>query len=179
LNPVSGLYFPLFSRVFPSDVAISVESGGFSRKQNCCKLLQVYVHFVGGLYLIKSLIPFLSGPGHAVLSSWNRRKSRSIGSRSAQSHRLIQVLRSTAQQDRDDFIAGEEVDLLPTMPWDVRWFVRGNLRNGRETIGSVNLCFSASGRRCTKRRHSIPDRSPSTIRPACRLNGCPEPEEMA
>jgi plasmid stabilization system protein ParE len=25
----------------------------------------------------------------------------------------------------------------------------------------------------------IPDRSPSTIRPACRLNGCPEPEEMA
>ena len=124
LNPVSGLYFPLFSRVFPSEIAISVESGGFSRKQNCCKLLQIYVHFVGGLYLIKSLIPFLSGPGHAVPSSSNRRKSRSIVSRSAQSHRLIQVLRSTAQQDRDDFIAGEEVDLLPTMPWDVRWFVR-------------------------------------------------------
>jgi hypothetical protein len=29
------------------------------------------------------------------------------------------VLRSTAQQDRDDFIAGEEAD-LPTMPWDVK-----------------------------------------------------------
>ena len=72
LNPVSGLYFPLFSRVFPSEIAISVESGGFSWKQNCCKLLQVYVHFVGRLYLIKSLIPFLSGPGHAVPSSWNR-----------------------------------------------------------------------------------------------------------
>src|SRR6266436_3624686 len=54
LNPVSGFYFPLFSMVFPSEIAISVESGGFSRKQNCCKLLQVYVHFVGGLYLIKS-----------------------------------------------------------------------------------------------------------------------------
>src|ERR1700730_2957682 len=74
LNPVSGFYFPLFSRVFPSEIAIRVESGGFSRKQNCCKLLQVYVHFIGRLYLTKSLIPFLSGPGHAVPSSWNRAK---------------------------------------------------------------------------------------------------------
>src|ERR1700730_19002093 len=72
LTPVSGFYFPLFSMVFPSEIAISVESGGFLRKQNCCKLLQIYVHFVGGLYLIKSLIPFLSGPGYAVPSSWNR-----------------------------------------------------------------------------------------------------------
>jgi hypothetical protein len=56
LNPVSGFYFPLFSMVFPSEIAISVESGGFLRKQNCCKLLQIYVHFVGGLYLIKSLM---------------------------------------------------------------------------------------------------------------------------
>jgi hypothetical protein len=28
-------------------------NGGFSRKQNCCKLLQVYVYFIYWLYLIK------------------------------------------------------------------------------------------------------------------------------
>jgi hypothetical protein len=50
LNPVSGFYFPLFSMVFPSEIAIRVENGGFSRKQNCCKLLQVYVHLIWELY---------------------------------------------------------------------------------------------------------------------------------
>ena len=43
----------LFSAIFhgvPSEIAIRVENGGFSRKQNCCKLLQVYVHFVCELY---------------------------------------------------------------------------------------------------------------------------------
>jgi hypothetical protein len=52
----------LFSAIFhgvPSEIAIRVENGGFWRKQNCCKLLQVYVHFICGLYLSKSLIPFL------------------------------------------------------------------------------------------------------------------------
>ena len=37
----------LFSAVFhgvPSEGAIRVENRGFWRKQNCCKLLQVYVH---------------------------------------------------------------------------------------------------------------------------------------
>jgi hypothetical protein len=32
---------------FPSEIAIRVENGGFWRKQNCCKLLQVYVPFFG------------------------------------------------------------------------------------------------------------------------------------
>src|ERR1700730_8900070 len=72
LEPRFRVLFSAIFHVFPSEIAISVESGGFSRKQNCCKLLQIYVHFVGGLYLIKSLIPFLSGPGYAVPSSWNR-----------------------------------------------------------------------------------------------------------
>jgi hypothetical protein len=43
-------YFPLFSMVFPSEIAIRVENGGFSRKQNCCKPLQVYVHLICELY---------------------------------------------------------------------------------------------------------------------------------
>ena len=33
LNPVSGFYFPLFSTVFPWEISIRVESGGFSRKK--------------------------------------------------------------------------------------------------------------------------------------------------
>jgi hypothetical protein len=47
----------LFSAIFhgvSSEIAIRVENGGFSRKQNCCKLLQVYVHFICELYLIKN-----------------------------------------------------------------------------------------------------------------------------
>jgi len=38
---------------FPSEVAIRVENGGFSRKQNCCKLLQTYVHVLYWLYPLK------------------------------------------------------------------------------------------------------------------------------
>ena len=53
LNPLSGFYFPQFSMVFPWGISIRVENGGFSRKQNCCKLLQVYVYFICWLYLIK------------------------------------------------------------------------------------------------------------------------------
>ena len=53
LNPILGYCFPLFSMVFPRKLPSGVENGGFWRKQNCCKLLQVYVHFVCGL-LIKN-----------------------------------------------------------------------------------------------------------------------------
>jgi hypothetical protein len=35
---------------FPSEFAIRVENRGIWRKQKCCKLLQVYVHFVCELY---------------------------------------------------------------------------------------------------------------------------------
>jgi hypothetical protein len=52
LNPVLGFYFPLFSMVFPSKIAIRVENGGSYWKQNCCKLLQVYVRFFGWLYAL-------------------------------------------------------------------------------------------------------------------------------
>ena len=53
LNPLLGFCFPLFPMVLPWEIAIRVENGGFSRKQNRCKLLQVYVHFICWLYLIK------------------------------------------------------------------------------------------------------------------------------
>ena len=46
LNPVSGFYFPLFSMVLPRKSANRVENDGRQRKQNCCKLLQVYVPFL-------------------------------------------------------------------------------------------------------------------------------------
>ena len=83
LNPLSGFYFPLFSMMFPSEIAIRVENGGFSRKQNCCKLLQIYVQLILELYPIKIAHP-------VSLSSWSRspiimepRKTQSIVSRSA------------------------------------------------------------------------------------------------
>ena len=44
LNPVLGFCFPLFSMVFPRKSASRVENTGRQWKQNCCKLLQVYVH---------------------------------------------------------------------------------------------------------------------------------------
>ena len=47
------LYSAIFHDV-PSEIAIRVENGGFLRKQNCCKLLQVYVRFFGELYALKS-----------------------------------------------------------------------------------------------------------------------------
>jgi hypothetical protein len=37
----------LFSAIFhgvSSGISIRVENGGFSRTQNCCKVMQVYVH---------------------------------------------------------------------------------------------------------------------------------------
>jgi hypothetical protein len=46
LNPVSWFYFPLFSMVFPRKSASRVENTGRQWKQNCCKLLQVYVLFL-------------------------------------------------------------------------------------------------------------------------------------
>ena len=39
------------------------------------------------------------------------------------------MFRSTAQQDRDDFIAGEEADHLPEMPWDVKMCHWGRVRS--------------------------------------------------
>jgi len=56
LNPILGFCFPLFSRVLPSEIANREENGGFSRKQNCCKLLQVYVHVLRWLYPLKTQI---------------------------------------------------------------------------------------------------------------------------
>jgi hypothetical protein len=47
----------LFSAIFhgvPSEIAIREENGGFWRKQNCCKVLQVYVHVLRWLYPLKS-----------------------------------------------------------------------------------------------------------------------------
>ena len=54
LNPILGFYFPLFSRVFPGGISIRVENAGFQWKQNCCELLQVYVHVLRWLYPLKS-----------------------------------------------------------------------------------------------------------------------------
>jgi hypothetical protein len=45
LNPVSRFPFPLFSMVLPRKSANRVETSGRQWKQNCCKLLQVYVLF--------------------------------------------------------------------------------------------------------------------------------------
>src|SRR6476661_3223145 len=46
-------FMVLFSAIF-HDVSLGnchkVENRGFSRKQNCCKLLHVYVHFICELY---------------------------------------------------------------------------------------------------------------------------------
>jgi hypothetical protein len=53
LNPVSGFPFPLFSMVLPREIAISVESGGFSRKKKCGLLRSSYVHFLYWLYPLK------------------------------------------------------------------------------------------------------------------------------
>jgi hypothetical protein len=65
LNPISGFYFPLFSTVLPWKSANRVENTGRQWKQNCCKLLQVYVLFfvlvVSGEAL-KSLVAFLGYP---------------------------------------------------------------------------------------------------------------------
>src|SRR6516165_5591899 len=44
-SALSGFYFPLFSMVFPWGSSIWVENGGFLWKGNCCKVLQIYVHF--------------------------------------------------------------------------------------------------------------------------------------
>ena len=46
LNPISGFCFPLFSMVLPRKSASRVENTGRQWKQNCCKLLQVYVLFL-------------------------------------------------------------------------------------------------------------------------------------
>jgi hypothetical protein len=51
----------LFSAVFHgvrSEISIRVENHGFWRKQNCCKLLPVYVHFINVLYRIEIARPF-------------------------------------------------------------------------------------------------------------------------
>jgi hypothetical protein len=53
LNPVSGFPFPLFSMVLPWKTANRVENTGRQWKQNCCKLLQVYVLFLCWLYPMK------------------------------------------------------------------------------------------------------------------------------
>jgi hypothetical protein len=53
LNPLSGFYFPLFSMVSPWTSASRVENAGRQWKQNCCKLLQVYVLFFCWLYPLK------------------------------------------------------------------------------------------------------------------------------
>jgi hypothetical protein len=42
-NPILGFYFPLFSIVFPWEISIKVESGGFSRKKNCGVLWRLYI----------------------------------------------------------------------------------------------------------------------------------------
>ena len=76
----------LFSAIFhgvPSEIAIRVENGGFWRKQNCCKLLQVYVHFVCGLYLIKIAHPVSVGSGSRSPFIMARAYPRSIVGRSA------------------------------------------------------------------------------------------------
>ena len=46
LNPLSGFSFPLFSTVLPWKSADRVENTGRQWKENCCKLLQVHVHFL-------------------------------------------------------------------------------------------------------------------------------------
>jgi hypothetical protein len=43
LNPISGLCFPLFSMAFPREIAIRVESRGFSQKKKCGLLWSIYV----------------------------------------------------------------------------------------------------------------------------------------
>jgi hypothetical protein len=53
LNPVSGFRFPLFSTVLPWKSTNRVENTGRQWKQNCCKLLQVYVPFLWWLYPLK------------------------------------------------------------------------------------------------------------------------------
>ena len=58
----------LFSAIFhgvPSEIAIRVENRGFLRKQNCCKLLQVYVYFICVLCFIKIARPI-------SVRSWSR-----------------------------------------------------------------------------------------------------------
>jgi hypothetical protein len=67
----------LFSAIFhgvPSEIAIRVENRRFWRKQNCCKLLQVYIHFVCGLYLIG-----IARPVSVVLVTGNPRDRPSRG----------------------------------------------------------------------------------------------------
>ena len=46
LNPFSGFDFPLFSMVLPRKTANRVENTGRKWKQNCCKVLQVYILFL-------------------------------------------------------------------------------------------------------------------------------------
>ena len=43
MNPISGFYFPLFSRVLPWGISIRVETCGSERKQKCGKLWSTYV----------------------------------------------------------------------------------------------------------------------------------------
>ena len=59
LNPVSGFPFPLLSMLLPWQSANRVENAGRQWKQNCCKLLQVYVHFLCWLYLPKLIFRYL------------------------------------------------------------------------------------------------------------------------
>ena len=103
----------LFSAIFhgvPSEIAIRVGNGGFWRKQNCCKLLPVYVHFVRELYLIK-IAHFIS------VRSWSR-STVIMATRKSAEHReqkrVVAPFDPSApvhrRQDRDDFIAVEEAD---------------------------------------------------------------------
>jgi hypothetical protein len=55
LNPILWFCFPLFSIALPRETAIGVENSGREWKQNCCKLLQVYVQV---LVLLCVRVPF-------------------------------------------------------------------------------------------------------------------------
>jgi hypothetical protein len=61
LNPLSGVYFPLFSMVFPWEISISVETCGSERKQKCGKAYEsaLKVAFVKDSPELRSLASLL------------------------------------------------------------------------------------------------------------------------
>jgi hypothetical protein len=121
----------LFSAIFhgvPSEIAVSVENGGFRRKQNCCKLLQVYVHCLRELYLNRNR-------SSRLCRSWSH-SPYIMAARKSPKHRelkrLVAPFDPSAPVHRpgrcDDLIAGEKAGPLPTMPWDAKMCPWGRVR---------------------------------------------------
>jgi hypothetical protein len=113
LEPHFRVLFSAVFHVFPPEIAIRVENGGFSRKQICCKLLQVYVHCIFELYPIKIAHPVsvsvLVTPsrhyGNQGSMSLSESSARRLPGWAARSNGIGRVRRSLGRDDHGSGVA--------------------------------------------------------------------------